>query len=246
MPSAMNLLSFVSSAFNDVWRAFDPLPDELPEKNAHSIPQNLGGGNAPLDDLWYYFARETIRALARSLFGVELESPGVSPYGIGLGHGHDQDQDAAMSWWAGGQTLLWFEEGAVTEGGAGVIDQTTETDLAWWPISVPNGCSLAYCKLRVGTQAADDVGFVRCRLYAITGMNSALAAAETAFLKIESPDGGLSPRPDGWIELSPIRTDGFSVSNNIRQGWVRVSGFVAVAGDKAWVSEIVYGLREGL
>lgn len=246
MPEIRDLLrSYFSSAFNDIYRAFDPLPDALPEKQVHSVPPNVAHGNSPLDDLYYWFLRETIRALARSLFGIELDSSGVSPYTVSEGHNHDQDQDAAMAWWAPITCPLWFDEGAVTIPGAAVIDQLAEADIAWLPLTIPDGCSLAYFKLRMGTQAADDIAYVRVRLYTTASMNGSEVSA-TALLEVKSPDGGVSALTDRYIELSPISTDSLTITSLLRQGWARVSGFVAVAGDKAWVSEVQYGLREGV
>lgn len=244
MPSMMWINSYSSGAFDAPWKAFDVLPDTLPEKCVYPIPHNYALGNAPLDDLWYWFVRETQRALCRSLIGVELEN--VSPLGIVLGHLHNENQDAAICWWPIGQGTPWFDAGAVTENGGAVIDQTAETDLFWIPITIPEGVERAYFKIRGGTQDPSDIAYVRIRLYATTGMNGALPSEASAFYALSSPDGGVSALSDRWIEFSPLDVSVLNVADTLRQGWVRVSGFVATAGDFGWVSEVLFGLREGI
>lgn len=244
MPAVRDLLnSFFSSAFNDAYKAFDPLPDTLPEKQVHSVPPNIAHGNAPLDDLYYWLIRESIRALARSLFGIELDATGVSPYTVSAGHAHDQNQDAAMCWNAPVCSSLWFDEGAVTIKGAAVIELAVETDVAWLPIDIPDGVELVYFRLRCGTAAVGDIGSVRVRLYSTAALNGSPVAG-TAFVDVRSKDGA-SALSDQWVELSPISATGLTVSNSIRQGWARVSGLIGTLGQKMWVSEIQCGLREG-
>lgn len=244
MPAVVDLLrSYFSSAWNDAWRAFDPLPDTLPEKNAHIVPPNIAHGNSPLDDLFYWLIRESVRALARSLFGVELEN--VSPYTVSAGHAHDQNPDAAMAWNAPTCTTLWFDNSNVTEVGAGTIDQTTEVDIAWVPFDQPDGTELSYFRLRVGSQAANDIGYLRVRVYKTTVLNGS-PIAQSAFVEIRSKDGGTSPLPDQWVEFGPLNCSTLTVTDNIKEGYARISGLVATAGDKIWVGEIQQGLREGV
>lgn len=233
------------SAFDDPWRPFSPLPDQLPEKQVHSIAPNFVEGLMPFDNLFTWFCRETVRGLVRSLLGVELDASGVSPLTVSAGHWHDQDQYAALPWMAPGQATLWFDEGTLTQPGAGQIDQTAETDICWVPLSIPEGCDLAFFKLRVGTQAAADIGYVKIYLYDITDLNTA-PAIQSAAIEVKSPDGGTSPLPDSWIEVAPLVTTSFSSANGQQQCWVRVTGWVSAGGQLAWLSEVLYHLRPGV
>lgn len=219
-------------------RPFQLAPERLTDKAVRTLPPNLAHGQSIFSSLAYYFGRETVRALARSLLGVELEDEGSVV--ITAGHQHNQDQAAALAWWPLGTAVPWYSEGLATHGGAVLINQTAETDLIWFAVAMPAGCSLVYPKARIGVSNGTDTMVLRLRWYPAGSLNSATPIEGELF-----GHTGLSVQ-NVWRELGPVDLSALAAVDGLKVAWCRVSGFVLTGGHVGRLHELTFALRQGL
>lgn len=212
--------------------------DKLRDTRVHSIPPNLGRGNSSFDALWYWLFRETMRALTRLLLGVELQDSGVSPVTVTVGHAHDEEQEAALPWLQAGVGIPSWQEGDAFN--AAHATSTTEADLLWLPITIPNGCNFAYVKV-LAQVISGDIAMVRCRYYHDASMNAVVPLRQSGFLDISGgPDGILK-----WVEFDAVDLSVLTVVDGVKSGWLRLSGLVKTAGMDAKILQVSVGLRQG-
>jgi hypothetical protein len=219
-------------------RPFQLAPERLTDKAVRTLPPYLAHGNSIFSSLVYYFGRETVRALARSLLGVELEEVGAVE--IAAGHKHEQDQAAALAWWPIGTAVPWYSEGLSTHGGAVLIDQTAETDLLWYAVAMPAGASLVYPKARIGVAGATDSLALRLRWYPAGSLNSATPVEGELFGHTAQSVQNV------WRELAPVNLSALAAVDGLKVAWCRVSGYVLTAGHVGRLHELTFALRQGL
>lgn len=220
---------------------FQLAPERPPDKVVRPIPPNLGHGNSVFSSLWYHLFRESVRALARSILGVELDKVGSTT--VSAGHRHNDDQETALDWWPVATAAPWFAQSvANTPPGSVAVKSITETDRVWFPVVIPGGASLIYPKVRLGLAASSDSIRVHLEFFAAGDLNTVVFEGGHYTLKNE----GVGATAGVWREFDPIDVSSASVVDGEKFLWCKVSVHNLLSFETAYLQEVCFALREGL